>query len=203
MGARIKIGEDETLLERLLEAGIPVGHDCGGKLACSSCRVSVLEGAPRPASEDELDLIDRAGAGAGDRLACQVSGPAEVVVLDTSGLPAMPEARGVALSLTSAAAVHLDAQMQAYPGSVGVRVTVAPSGCSGLRHRIEPALRLEDGDRIFQHGSVSLVVREADLAILGGTTIDLEQTGVSRKLRFSNPNATATCGCGESFSTAA
>ena len=200
MGARVTIGESETLLERLLEAGVAVAHDCGGKLACSSCRVSVLEGDPEPASEDERDLLDRAGAGAADRLACQVSGPAELLVAAT-GLPALPKACSALLSLTRAATEHLDAQMQAYPEAVGVRVTVEPSGCSGLRHRIEPAFRLEDDDAVFQHGSVALVVRHADLPFVGGTTIDLEQTGISRKLRFSNPNATATCGCGESFST--
>ena len=80
---KVKLDKGERLLDRLLEDGVDIAHDCGGVLACSSCRVLVLEGLERfdTASEDELDLLDRADSAApGSRLACQVSGAGELIV---------------------------------------------------------------------------------------------------------------------------
>lgn len=197
MGARIHVPEGETLLERLLEDGADIGHDCGGKLACSTCRVSVLDGELAAASEDELDILDRAGAGPSDRLACQVTGPAHVDV-EVRGVIA-PEGLKAPINITPEAARHLAGQLK---GAVGVRLKVERSGCSGLRHRIEPASRIGAEDSVFECHGVSVVVAASDLPFVGGTTIDLEQAGLARKLRFSNPNATSSCGCGESFGTA-
>src|SRR5690606_7442485 len=79
----VNLRESETLLDRLLDDGVAIAHDCGGTLACSSCAVVITQGADRlrAASEDELDMLDRGGADApGARLACQVSGTAELVL---------------------------------------------------------------------------------------------------------------------------
>lgn len=198
MGARLEIRKGETLLERLLGEGTEIGHDCGGKLACSSCRVSILEGDLAEASEDELDLLDRAGAGAADRLACQVSGPAQLRI----EVPAARATQGRSdpVRVTPQAASHLLAQLP--PGAAGARLKVEASGCSGLRHRVEPASALGRDDTIFRYGALVLVVDGKDLPFVAGTTIDLEQDGLARRLRFANPNATGGCGCGESFRTA-
>ena len=198
MGARLEIREGETLLERLLEEGVDVGHDCGGKLACTTCRVSVLEGELPDASEDELDLLDRAGAGAADRLACQVAGPA-LLRIEVPAARA-PQGGSHPVRVTPRAADHLLARLP--PGAAGVRLKVEASGCSGLRHRVEPAGTIGQGDTVFRSGALALVVDGKDLPFVAGTTIDLEQAGLARKLRFENPNATGGCGCGESFRTA-
>jgi iron-sulfur cluster assembly protein len=199
MGARLEIREGETLLERLLAEGADIGHDCGGKRACTTCRVSVLEGELPEASEDELDLLDRAGAGASDRLSCQVRGPADVTIeLRAATAPIGPD--GGAVRITPEAAIHLLAQLQS--GAVAVRLKVEPSGCSGLRHRMEPALEIGADDAVFRCGALAVLVHARDLPFVAGTTIHLEKAGLASKLRFSNPNATGGCGCGESFSTA-
>ena len=75
---KLSLDEGEILLGRLLQDGVDIAHDCGGVLACSSCRVVVREGLERldAASDDEIDMLDRAGvAEPGARLACQVEGP--------------------------------------------------------------------------------------------------------------------------------
>ncbi|HLS86525.1 MAG TPA: 2Fe-2S iron-sulfur cluster-binding protein, partial [Burkholderiales bacterium] len=76
--------EGEVLLDRLLEEGVAVAHECGGKLACSSCQIIVREGAERlsAASEDELDMLERAAVeDPNARLACQaVSKGGEILV---------------------------------------------------------------------------------------------------------------------------
>lgn len=197
MGARIHVPEGETLLERLLGEGIDVGHDCGGKLACSTCRVTLAEGEVAAPGEDELDILDRAGAGPSDRLACQVIGPADLEVqLQSTNVPI---SSGKPVHITPEAAKHLAAQLK---GTAGVRLTVEHSGCSGLRHRVEPVAAPRGEDEVFRQHGVAVFVDRKDLPFVQGTRIDLEQAGLARKLRFSNPNATSSCGCGESFGTA-
>lgn len=198
MGARLEIREGETLLERLLEEGAGIGHDCGGKLACSTCRVSIVEGDAGTASEDELDLVERGGGdSASDRLACQVRGPAQLAVeIPAVEVPLL--LADVPVTVTAEAARHLARHLGAHSA---VRLKVEHSGCSGLRHRLEGAMPGED-DVVFRQHGLDVVVARLDLPFVQGTLIDLEQAGLARKLRFSNPNATSSCGCGESFGTA-
>lgn len=197
----VKLGENEVLLDRLLEDGVALAHDCGGALACSSCRVVVVEGAQNvpAASEDELDMLDRAGAAApGARLACQVSGPGELRV----GIAA-PEAPAhdqvLPVTITERAARHLARELEKHPGAVAARLSVTPSGCSGLRYRVDPAASAGEGDVLFEAHGVRVVVDRASLPFVQGTRVDLVQEGLARRVRFDNPNARQTCGCGESF----
>jgi len=200
---QVRLREGETLLERLLEDGVDIAHDCGGKLACSSCRVVVREGleALAPASEDELDMLDRAGvADRGARLACQANGAGGLSIQLPRGAdaPADPSARPV--SVTARAAEHLLSQLARHAGALGVRVSVAAAGCSGLRYRVDPATAIRIDDTVFTTGGLSIVVDAASLPYLRGATLDVAQEGLARRLRFANPNAHQSCGCGESFS---
>lgn len=160
----ISLGEGETLLDRLLKDGVEIAHDCGGSLACASCRVVVREGLDRleAPGEGELDMLDRAGAAApGARLACQVSGPGELVVEIPS--------------------------------------TVERAGCSGFGYRVDPADVVGNDDEVFESGGVRILVDAASLPYLHGTTLDVVQDRLARRLRFDNPNARQSSGCGESF----
>jgi len=59
---KLRLAAGENLLDRLLEQRVELAHDCGGTLACATCRVIVREGLESlgAASEDELDMLDRA-----------------------------------------------------------------------------------------------------------------------------------------------
>jgi iron-sulfur cluster assembly protein len=199
--ANVVLADGETLLKRLLEEGFAIAHDCEGKLACSSCRVVIRSGLEglEAASEDELDMLDRAGGLApGARLACQVGGPGELVV-------EIPRSEASAhtvlqpLTVSARAARHFASQLDKYPNAIGVRVSVRPSGCSGYGYRIDPAEEIGSADVVCETAGVRIVVDAASLSYLQGTTIDVEQQGLGRRLRFDNPNALQTCGCGESF----
>ena len=79
----VTLSEGEILLDGLLKSGAALAHDCGGTLACSTCCVIVREGLDTlsPASDDEIDMLDRACVTEpGARLACQAIGSGEVVV---------------------------------------------------------------------------------------------------------------------------
>jgi iron-sulfur cluster assembly protein len=199
------LAEGEFLLERLLRDGVALAHDCGGTLACASCRVIVREGLERlsPASEEEQDMLDRAACSEpGSRLACQASGRgAGLVVEIPQELPQAVSLQGAprGIGLSAAAARHFAAQLALRPGSVAVRISVRPAGCSGYRYDVDHADALGAQDTVFESRGIRIVVDAASLPYVQGTTLDVVQEGLARRLRFANPNALQTCGCGESF----
>jgi iron-sulfur cluster assembly protein len=199
----VTLGEGEVLLHALLKGGASLAHDCGGKLACATCCVVVREGAATlsRATDDELDMIDRAGAAKdGARLACQVSGPGEAVVeIPRSEAPS--DRNMLPVTVAADAVGFLKLQLEKHPGGVGMRLAVAPAGCSGLRYRVEPIDALREDDVTFESGGLRLAVDRASLPFVQGTTLRLAQEGLARRLRFDNPNARLKCGCGESFGT--
>ena len=193
----------EVLLDRLLEEGVAVTHECGGKLACSTCQVLVRDGTEHLSaiSEDELDMLERVSADTpGTRLACQaVSAGGEIVVsLPETVLPA--RGAGTApIELSEAAAQYLRAQLARYSGAVAVRLAVEPAGCSGFRYRVDRADEIREEDAVFQSAGVRIAVDRASLPYVQGTRVDLVREGLAQRLRYDNPNVRQSCGCGESF----
>lgn len=198
---KLSLRDDEILLDHLLRKNVDIAHDCGGVLACTSCRVVIREGfehlhAP---STEELDLLDRADSRVrNERLACQVRGAGQLLVeIPRSEAPVHAIRRPVFVS--ARAAKHLAAQLAKHPDAVAVRLAALPSGCSGFRYRVDPTDAVKVEDRVFECGGVRIVVDAASLPYVQGTTLDVVDEGLSRRLRFDNPNARQSCGCGESF----
>jgi iron-sulfur cluster assembly protein len=202
---KLKLAKGERLLDRILGAGIALDHECDGALACGACRVIVRTGAQTlsAAGEDELDMLDRVAAEEpGARLACQAlaDGGEVEVELPATAVPARA-AGSIPLSVTERASKFLAAQLARHPGAVAVRLAVHPSGCSGFRYRVDPADSILEGDRVFESGGVRVTVDALSLPYLQGTVVDVVQEGLARRLRFDNPNARQSCGCGASFGT--
>jgi iron-sulfur cluster assembly protein len=200
---KTRLAKGERLLDRMLGAGIALEHDCGGALACASCLVVVREGAQvlSPASADELDLLDRADATMpGARLACQAIATGGEVDVEMAPRRLPARVAGCApVSVSAGAAKFLAAQLGRHPAAVAVRLSVVPSGCSGLGYRVDPADAIRADDTVFECGGVRVAVDALSLPYLQGATVDLVQEGLARRLRFDNPNARSSCGCGESF----
>jgi iron-sulfur cluster assembly protein len=201
----LPLAEGEILLERLLQDGVALAHDCGGTLACASCRIIVREGLETlsPASEDEQDMLEKASCSEpGSRLACQAIGSSGDLVIEIpQDLPPAVALHGTSqeISLSAAAARHFAAQLAMRPGTVAVRISVRPAGCSGYRYNVDHAEAIGAQDAVFESKGIRILVDPASLPYVQGTTLDVVQEGLSRRLRFDNPNATQTCGCGESF----
>ena len=81
----------------------------------------------------------------------------------------------------------------------GLRVTVKGGGCSGLMTRME----FEDGpgedDHVIEHGGFRVYVDKKSLFFLSGAVLDYRDGLTGAGFKFENPNASSTCGCGESF----
>lgn len=81
-----------------------------------------------------------------------------------------------------------------------LRVAVKGGGCSGLMYDLSIADEATENDVVLEHDDVRIVVDKKSKLFLHGLTLDYT-TGLNGKgFVFTNPNATGTCGCGESFS---
>ena len=105
----------------------------------------------------------------------------------------------MALTVTPKAARQIRKALDQRGGGYGLRVAVKTSGCSGYAYALEFADGPGDGDSTFECGGVHLVVDARSLPMVDGTQLDWVREGLNEGFKFSNPNAAATCGCGESF----
>lgn len=80
-----------------------------------------------------------------------------------------------------------------------IRVEVKGGGCSGLRYDLVFDDEVRDGDQVFEDKGLKVLVDKRSLLYLLGTTLDFSDGLNGKGFQFINPNATRTCGCGESF----
>jgi len=81
-----------------------------------------------------------------------------------------------------------------------VRVGVKSGGCSGLSYKLEFDNIQNESDKLFESNGIKIVVDTKSYLYLIGTTLDYSGGLNGNGFVFNNPNATRTCGCGESFS---
>jgi iron-sulfur cluster assembly protein len=82
---------------------------------------------------------------------------------------------------------------------VGLRIGVKGGGCSGLTYSMGFDPESRDGDTILEQDNIKLYVDGKSLFYLMGTELDFTDGLNGKGFIFNNPNATKTCGCGESF----
>lgn len=103
------------------------------------------------------------------------------------------------ISVTPQAATQIRKALAKRGGGAGLRIAVKTSGCSGYAYALEFADARSDEDLAFDSEGVQLLVDKKSLALVDGTQLDWVREGLNEGFKFSNPNASATCGCGESF----
>ena len=82
----------------------------------------------------------------------------------------------------------------------GLRVAVADGGCSGFSYKLDFDNEQRPNDRVLELDGVKVYIDNASVPYLAGTVIDFASGIYGGGFKFSNPNATGTCGCGTSFS---
>ena len=107
----------------------------------------------------------------------------------------------MAVHLTRAAFARVQRFVEQTPGALGLRFGVARTGCSGWGHVTDLAREQREDDTVFEQDGVRIYVDAVSLPLVNGTEIDFGKQGLSEAFTFSNPNAAAECGCGESFTT--
>ena len=81
-----------------------------------------------------------------------------------------------------------------------IRVSVKGGGCSGLMYDLDFDDAINPADQVFEDKGVKVLVDKKSLLYLLGTTLDFSDGLNGKGFQFINPNASRTCGCGESFS---
>lgn len=81
-----------------------------------------------------------------------------------------------------------------------VRVGVKSGGCSGLSYDLKFDKAQQEGDKVFEDNGVKIIVDKKSFLYLIGTTLEYSGGLSGTGFVFNNPNASRTCGCGESFS---
>lgn len=107
----------------------------------------------------------------------------------------------MAVSLTPIAFERVQRFVAQTPGALGLRFGVTRTGCSGWGHVTDLAHDEREGDSVFDQDGVRIYVDAQSLPLVDGTVIDFGKHGLSETFTFQNPNASAECGCGESFTT--
>lgn len=117
---------------------------------------------------------------------------------DSMGMPNKP------ITLTDTAAKHIKSEIYKSQSEgnniVGLRLSVKKTGCSGYAYVLDFVKSIpETKDHVFISQGVSIYVDSNSYSYVSGTEIDYVNKGISSVMVFHNPNVTAECGCGESF----
>ena len=80
-----------------------------------------------------------------------------------------------------------------------LRVSVVGGGCSGLSYKLDFDNESKPNDQVFEDNGVKVVTDMKSFLYLYNTTLDFSDGLNGKGFHFNNPNASRTCGCGESF----
>lgn len=105
----------------------------------------------------------------------------------------------MAVTLTEAAAAHVQKYIARRGKGIGLRLGVKTSGCSGMAYKLEFADQVNPDDHVWESFGVKVLVDEQSLPYLDGTQLDFTREGLQEGFRFKNPNEKSHCGCGQSF----
>ncbi len=108
--------------------------------------------------------------------------------------------RPAAVILTPAAEARVAELMaQAPEGAIGVRLSTPRRGCSGLAYSVDYVTEEAAFDEKIETPGGTFYIDGASVLYLVGSTMDWVEDDFAAGFVFANPNATGSCGCGESF----
>ncbi len=125
-----------------------------------------------------------------------VSSPAAVPVLPEG----VREGNENLVRLTEPAGVKVRALISRDQQGDFLRVAISGGGCNGLSYKLRFAKEPKKGDILVRSSGVPVIVDPKTALYLKGTVLDFSNKLIAGGFKFSNPNAKASCSCGESFS---
>lgn len=104
------------------------------------------------------------------------------------------------INLTESAAKRIIALRQKESNEkLMLRITILGGGCSGFQYELAFDDQINPGDVTFEKDGAAVVTDETSLPFLNMAEIDFTQSMMKSSFKITNPNAAASCGCGNSF----
>ena len=107
---------------------------------------------------------------------------------------------GVSITERAVKEVRRIVEDQNLPDGTALRVGVKGGGCSGFSYTLGFDDKVSEIDQIEEVEGIRIVCDPKSFLYLNGTQVDFEESLMGRGFKFTNPNASKSCGCGESFS---
>jgi iron-sulfur cluster assembly accessory protein len=104
------------------------------------------------------------------------------------------------VTLSARAANRISRILRAEPQGAVLRIGVNGGGCSGFKYDFDIALGRADDDLVVERDGAVVVIDPVSLEFMKGAEIDFVDDLIGQSFKINNPNATASCGCGTSFS---
>ncbi|WP_088345464.1 MULTISPECIES: iron-sulfur cluster assembly accessory protein [Rhodomicrobium] len=80
-----------------------------------------------------------------------------------------------------------------------LRVSVKAGGCTGFQYAFDLVADRENGDHVIEKQGATVLIDEVSMPFMNGSEIDFVDDLIGASFKITNPNATASCGCGTSF----
>lgn len=107
---------------------------------------------------------------------------------------------GQPITLTERAAVRVAQILSGESAGTVLRVSVSGGGCSGFQYGFTLDDSRADDDLVLERAGATVLIDSVSVMYLEGSQIDFVDDLIGSAFKIVNPNATASCGCGTSFS---
>ena len=104
------------------------------------------------------------------------------------------------ITLTGNAARRIGEILAGEAAGAMLRISVNGGGCSGFQYGFDVDRHRQDDDLVVERDGAVVLVDEVSLQYLQGSTVDFVDDLIGQSFKIENPHATASCGCGTSFS---
>ncbi|HRN85266.1 MAG TPA: iron-sulfur cluster insertion protein ErpA [Hyphomicrobium sp.] len=112
----------------------------------------------------------------------------------------MTEIAPISVTLTQSAARRIAEIVAGEPAGTMLRVSVEGGGCSGFQYQFDLVDGAAGDDAVIERDGAKVLIDPVSMAYLSGSEIDFVDDLIGAAFKIQNPNATASCGCGTSFS---
>jgi iron-sulfur cluster assembly accessory protein len=104
------------------------------------------------------------------------------------------------VTLSDRAARRIARILSGEPGGTALRISVSGGGCSGFQYGFDLDKSRGEEDLVIERDGATVLIDAISLPYMGGSEIDFVDDLIGQAFQVKNPNATASCGCGTSFS---
>ena len=104
------------------------------------------------------------------------------------------------VAVSASAAKRVAKILSTEPEMTALRVSVEGGGCSGFSYKFDLAQSATDEDIVIERDGAQVIIDPVSIMYMGGSVIDFVDDLMGQSFQIKNPNATASCGCGTSFS---